>query len=146
MSADSFAEAALPNLVPSSCNVVSPQDQIMLESENTGEFYCETISCDVNALLLLLSRSCICLRLLVPNCPSSLNRSPRHLVRALRHLRTPLRRRIPRATGQSKCPHSKTACSQARSRHGQIFCRLRRSMHAIRTATASMALFWESLV
>ncbi len=146
MPADSFAEAALPNLAPSSSNVAGPQDQIMLEpKKRPSEFCCETVSCDVNALLPLLSRYRLCLRLPVSNHTSLLNRSPQHLVQELRPLRTPLRRWILRATGQSKCLHLKTACSQARSHHGQIFCRLRRSMYATRTATASRELFWESL-
>ncbi len=61
-----------------------PQDQIMLELENAlVSFYCQTVSCDVNALLPLLSRYRLCLRLPVSNYPSSLNRSPQHLTPAL---------------------------------------------------------------
>ncbi len=141
MSADSFAEATLPNLAPSSCNVAGPQDQIMPESENT---VVSSIVRHLTVMLMpLLSQYRFCLRLPVSNHPSSLNRSPRHLVWALRPLRTLLRRRITRATGQSNCLHLKTGCSQACSLHGQISRRLRRSMHATRTATASRVLFWE---
>ncbi len=116
MSADSFAEAALSNLAPSSCNVATPQDQVMLESENT------LVSFIVTHSAVMLMHCCCCsadaafvCAFSLSNHPSSLNRSPRHLFEALRPLHTPLRLRIHRATGQSKCLHSKTARSQARS-------------------------------
>ena len=69
--------------MPSSCNVAIPQDQLMLESENTDELHFETINCDVNSLLLLLGRPRLCLLFPMPNRPSSLNRAPRHLFRTL---------------------------------------------------------------
>ena len=54
MSADSFAEAALPNLTPSSSNVAGPQDQIMLEPENA------LVSSIVRQSAVMLIHCCLC--------------------------------------------------------------------------------------
>ncbi len=54
MPADSFAEAALPNLVPLSCNVAGPQDQIMLEPENA------LVSSIVRQSAVMLIHCCLC--------------------------------------------------------------------------------------
>ncbi len=131
-------------LAPSSCNVAGPQDQIMLELENAlVSFYCQTVSCDVNALLPLLSRYRLCLRLPVVQLPqfteqitSTPNSGP--------HV-------LPYVDGFFGRPDNPNVCIRRRhvfrlaAHHGQIFCRLRRSMYATRSATASRVLFWELL-